>query len=40
VDLSVWPDWVGSIPAFDARVEVTTTSSASEGGAPSPGATP
>lgn len=40
VDLSVWPDWVGSIPTFDARVEVTTASSGSEGAAPSPGATP
>ncbi|MGH2474639.1 MAG: baseplate J/gp47 family protein, partial [Candidatus Limnocylindrales bacterium] len=25
VELSVWPDWVGTIPTFDARVEVTTS---------------
>ena len=24
-DLSVWPDWVGTIPTLDSRVEVTTT---------------
>jgi hypothetical protein len=40
VDLSVWPDWVGSIPTFDARVEVTTATPSEEGAAASPGATP
>ena len=24
-ELSVWPDWVGSIPTLDARVDVRTT---------------
>ena len=24
-ELSVWPDWVGTIPALDARVDVQTT---------------
>jgi len=28
--LTVWPDWVGTVPTLDSRVEVTT----SEGGAP------
>jgi len=27
-ELSVWPDWVGTIPTLDARVEVTTTTPA------------
>ncbi len=24
-DLAVWPDWVGTVPTFDSRVEVSTT---------------
>jgi hypothetical protein len=27
-ELSVWPDWVGSIPTLDARVDVRTTEAA------------
>jgi len=28
-ELSVWPDWVGTVPTLDARVEVRTTEAAS-----------
>ena len=28
VELAVWPDWVGTIPTLDARVEVRTTEAA------------
>jgi hypothetical protein len=35
VDLQVWPDWVGTIPTIDSRVEVTV-----DGPTPSPGAAP
>ena len=28
-DLTVWPDWVGTVPTIDSRVEVTTPGDAS-----------
>jgi hypothetical protein len=40
-DLQVWPDWVGTIPTFDSRVEVVAAEPASSGGdGPDPGASP
>ncbi len=40
-DLSVWPDWVGTIPTLDSRVEIATTGPiGSEAPEPSPVASP
>ena len=38
--MNVWPDWVGTIPTIEARVEVTVTGPLSiETPEPSPAAT-
>ena len=37
-DLTVWPDWVGTVPTIDSRVEVTTPEP--EASAPEPEASP
>ena len=40
-DLQVWPDWVGTIPTFDSRVEVVAAEPAASGGdGPAAGASP
>jgi len=39
--VSVWPDWVGTIPTLDARVDVQVAgASTSSGGSASPGSSP
>jgi hypothetical protein len=39
-DLSVWPDWVGTIPTLDTRVAVSTTEPVESRAEPSPEASP